>query len=116
VARQYTRLADIQYVPATVGAIYTNPASTKTYITGFVIFNGNSTAELVKLYNVPNSGASAGTAGAANQFYEKSVASKATEIINLPYPITLLDLNDTIQADTDTASFVTIQLLGDIDA
>lgn len=53
-ARQYTRLADIQYVPSSAGTVYTNPVSTKSYIKSLVLFNGNSTSETVKLYNVPN--------------------------------------------------------------
>ena len=114
-ARQYTRLADIQYIASSAGAIYTNAASTKTYIKSFVLFNGNTTAETVRLYNVPNSGASAGTAGVSNQFAEISLASTETLMFDLPYPITLIDENDTIQASTTTASKVTVQLLGDKD-
>ena len=114
-ARQYTRLADIQYIASSAGAIYTNAASTKTYIKSFVLFNGNTTAETVKLYNVPNSGASAGTAAVSNQFAEISLASTETLMFDLPYPITLIDENDTIQASTTTASKVTVQLLGDKD-
>jgi hypothetical protein len=53
-ARQYTRLADIQYVPSSAGTVYTNPASTKSYVKSLVLFNGNSTTETIKLHNVPN--------------------------------------------------------------
>lgn len=115
-ARQYTRLADIQYVANSAGALYTNPASTKTYIKSFVLFNGNSSAETVKLYNVPNSGGSAGTAGAENQFAEIVLGALETLMFDLPYPITIIDQNDTIQAATTTASKVTVQLLGDLDS
>lgn len=115
-ARQYTRLADIQYVSNSAAAIYTNAASTKTYIKSLLLFNGNTTAETVKLYNVPNSGASAGTAGVSNQFAEIVLAAAETLMFDLPYPITIIDENDTIQASTTTASKVTVQLLGDKDA
>ena len=115
-ARQFTRLADIQYVASSAGAIYTNPVSTKTYIKSLLLFNGNTTAETVKLYNVPNSGASAGTAGVSNQFAEIVLAAAETLMFDLPYPITIIDENDTIQASTTTASKVTVQLLGDKDA
>lgn len=115
-ARQFTRLADIQYVGSTAAAIYTNPASTKTYIKSLLLFNGNTTAETVKLYNVPNNGASAGTAGVGNQFAEFVLAAGETLMFDLPYPITIIDENDTMQASTTTASKVTVQLLGDKDA
>lgn len=115
-ARQYTRLADIAYVASSAGAVYTNPAATISYIKSVVLFNNNSTAETVKLYNVPDSGGSVGTASAANQFAEISLATKETLMFDLPYPITLIDTNDTIQASTTTGSQVTIQILGDKDA
>lgn len=115
-ARQYTRLTNIQYVANSAGAIYTNPASTKTYIKSFLLFNNNSTSETVKLYNVPDSGGSVGTASAANQFFEVALASKETLMLDLPYPITIIDTNDTIQASTTSASQVTVQILGDLDA
>lgn len=115
-ARQFTRLADIQYVSNSAAAIYTNPASTKTYIKSLVLFNGNTSSETVKLYNVPNSGASAGTAGASNQFAEVVLGTLETLMFDLPYPMTLIDENDTLQASTTTASKVTVQILGDKDA
>lgn len=115
-ARQFTRLVDIQYVANSAGAIYTNAASTITYIKSLVLFNVNTSTETVKLYNVPNNGASVGTAGDSNQFAEISLAAKETLMFDLPYPITLIDENDTIQAVTTTASKVTVQILGDKDA
>lgn len=114
-ARQYTRLADIQYVPNSAGSVYTNSASTKTYIKGIILFNGNTSAEAVKLYNVPNNGASVGTAGASNQFFDVTLAVGETLMLDLPYPVTIIDENDSIQAVTTTSSKVTIQLLGDKD-
>lgn len=111
-----TRLANIQYIANSAGAIYTNGSSTKTYIRGFVIYNGNTTAEAVKLYNVPNSTGSVGTAGVSNLFYSQSIAADETVIISFPYPVVLIDTNDTIQAVTTTASKVTVQILGDKDA
>ncbi len=115
-ARQYTRLVDIQYIASSAAAVYTNAASTKTYIKSFVLFNGNTLAETVKLYNVPDSGGSVGTAALSNQFAEFVLGSLETLMFDLPYPITITDTNDTIQATTTTASKVTIQLLGDKDA
>jgi len=115
-ARQFTRLRDIQFVPDTVGVIYPNGSGQKTFINGVALFNTNSTTETVKLYNVPNDGASAGTAGDGNQFDEVELLAKKSYIYQLPYPMTLLELNDTIQAVTTTASKVTIMLLGDVDS
>lgn len=108
-------MADIQYVSNSAAAVYTNAASTKTYIKSILLFNGNTSTETVKLYNVPNSGASAGTASAANQFLEVQLVTLETLMFDMPYPITIIDENDTIQAVTTTASKVTIQLLGDKD-
>ena len=115
-ARQFTRLADIQYVASSAGSIYSNPASTKTYIKSFVLFNGNTTAETVKLYTVPDSAGSVGTAGVSNQFAELVLGVAETLMFDLPYPITIIDTNDSIQAVTTTASKVTVQILGDIDS
>lgn len=115
-ARQFTRLADIQYISNSAASVYTNAASTTTFIKSFVLFNGNTSAETVKLYNVPDSAGSVGTAGDSNQFAEISLAAKETLMFDLPYPITIINENDTIQAVTTTASKVTIQILGDKDA
>lgn len=113
---QRGKLADIQYVASSAGSIYSNPASTKTYIKSLDIFNGNTTLEVVKLYFVPDSAGSLGTAGAANQFAELSIAAKDTVIYEPGWPITLTDTNDSIQAVTTTASKVTVIVGGDKDA
>lgn len=115
-ARQTTRLADIQYVSNTAASIYSNAASTKTFVKGFILYNNNTTTETVKLYNVPDSTGSVGTAGGANQFAEIQLATKETLVFGFDYPMTLIDQNDSIQASTTTASQVTIQILGDKDA
>lgn len=111
-----TKLSDIQYIASSAGSLYANPASAKTYIRGFIIYNGNTTAEAVKLYNVPDSAASLGTAGVSNLFYSQSIAADETVIIEFPHPIVLTDENDSIQGVTTTASKVTFQILGDKDA
>lgn len=113
---QRGKLADIQYVAAAAASIYGNPASTKTYVRGLILFNGNTTAEIVKLYNVPDSGGSLGTAGVSNQFAELTLAAKETMIIDFDYPLVLTDTNDSLQASTTTASKVTVQIAGDKDA
>lgn len=115
-AMQRTKLADIQYVGSSAGSIFNNPPSTKTYIKGFIIHNNNTTAETVKLYNVPDSGSSVGSAAAGNKFFEQAVQTLDTLVVIFDYPIVLTDENDSIQAVTTTASKVTIQILGDKDA
>jgi hypothetical protein len=107
------KLADIQYVASSAGSIYANPGSTLTFISGFTLFNGNTTAETVKLYNVPDSGGSLGTAGVSNQFLEISLASLETFVFEAPSDgIVLSDTNDSIQAVTTTASKVTVMVHG----
>lgn len=114
-ALQRSRLTDIAFVAAAAGSIYANPAATKTYIQSITLFNGNSTTETVKLYNVPDSAAALGVAAAANQFAEVTLAAKETLILEWAYPIVLKDANDSIQAMTTTASKVTVMLHGDTD-
>jgi hypothetical protein len=110
-----TKLADIAYVASSAGSIYSNPSSTKTYIRSMTLFNANTTSETVKLYNVPDSAGSVGTAGATNQFAELLLSPKETLIIEWEYPIVLKDTNDSLQASTTTASKVTVMLHGDTD-
>jgi hypothetical protein len=107
----WTNIAGIANIASTAGAIRTN--STTTEIKAFIIHNTNTTAETVKLYNVPNSGGSVGTASdTTNIFFEREIATKETFIFDLPYSLTLSAVNDTIQAVTDTANKVTVQILG----
>ena len=112
---QRGKLADIQYVGSSAASIYTNPSSTKTYVREIVLFNGNNTTETVRLYNVPDSAGSIGTAAGGNQWLEVALAGKETLIIGFDYPVVLTDTNDSIQASTTTASKVTVMLHGDKD-
>jgi hypothetical protein len=111
-ALTFDRLADIQYVASSAGALITNGSGEKRYIRGITLFNGNTTPETVKLYNVPDNALAVGTAGAANQFFEQELAAKETLILEWTYPITLEHENDTIQGATTTASKVTVQFHG----
>jgi hypothetical protein len=112
-ALQRAKLSDIQFISTSAGIAYSNPAGVKTYIRGIIIFNGNTTAENVKLYNVPDNNGSVGIASTSNQFMETTLTTKQTLFVEIPYVITLTDVNETIQASTTTASRVTIQILGD---
>jgi len=109
----YKRLTEITTIADTVAAVYTNPSATKTYVRLIVIHNGNSSTEDVLLYNVPDNAASVGTAGDTNVFYAETVVVNGTTILDFGTPgLILTDENDTIQADTETASKVTIQIMG----
>jgi hypothetical protein len=110
---QRSKLGNIQFISTSAGPVYTNPASTKTYIRGIIIFNSNVNTETVKLYNVPASGGSVGIASSGNQFLNTNVVSSETLFIEIPYVITLTDLNDALFASTTNSQAVTIQILGD---
>jgi hypothetical protein len=110
-AISYPKLADIQTVASSAGSIFSNPSSKSTYIRSIVLHNTNSTAETVKLYNVPDSAGSVGTAAATNRFLNISLAANASYEWKLG-PIPLTDENDSIQAETTTASKVTVMIFG----
>lgn len=111
------RLANPATLPSTVGSIYSNPASTKTFIKGIVLYNSNTSAETVRLYNVPDVSGSIGTAGDTNQFLDISLAAKETFVFEFPGDGAVLeDTNDSIQGVTTTASKVTYQFQGVKDA
>lgn len=114
-ARLNTKLADIQYVPSTVGSVYANAASGKTFVTGCILFNNDTAARTVSAHNVPDSSGSLGTAGNANKFLEVNLAAKEMFLLELDYPMVLTDTNDSIQMSASAASQVTVILLGDRD-
>jgi hypothetical protein len=112
-ALQRAKLADIATIAATAGSVYANPASTKTYVKGLVLHNTNSSAEAVKVYSVPDSSGSLGTAAAGNRILNVSLPANDTLIVEFPCAVVLTDTNDSLQAETTTASKVTITVLGD---
>ena len=112
-AFDYSRLTEITTIAASAAAVLTNGASTTTYIRLIVIHNANTSSETVKLYNVPDSSGEVGTAGVTNKFYEETLDANDTRLIEFAAPGVILESeNDTIQAVTDTASKVTIQIYG----
>lgn len=112
----YKRLVPITTIPSSVGVIYTNPTGKKSYVRLIQIHNTNTTIETVKLYNVPDSTGSVGTAGVTNKFYEYGVSANETiQIEYAPPGLMLEDVNDTIQAVTTTASKVTIEITGGVE-
>lgn len=111
------RLADPATIPSTAGSLYSNPASTKTFIKGVTLYNSNTTAEVVQLYVVPDSGGSLGTAAATNQILKITMATLETYITEFPGDgIALNDTNDSLQGVTTTASKVVAILHGVKDA
>jgi hypothetical protein len=112
-ALQRAKLGDIAYVAATAGSLYSNPTSTKTFIRGVLLFNGNTTVETVQLYLVPDAGAALGTAGVSNQIARVELQPYETLMLEFPYSLVLTDQNDSLQAVTTTASKVTAVVTGD---
>ena len=111
------KLADIQYIASAAGSVYANPAATKTFIKGWTLFNVGANNETVKVYAVPDSTGTLGTAGDSNQCFEVTLATKETLTFEIPGDgIALGDTNDSIQAVTTNGSSVTIILHGVKDA
>ena len=113
----YEILSAITTLPAstTSGAMVTNVAGQKTGIRLVNIFNSSTAGtETVKMYLVPQTtGGAAGTAAATNQIYEEAIPSKETRIIAYDVPGLMMENeNDTLQAETDTASKVTFTATG----
>ncbi len=109
----YSRLREISEIASSAASVYTNPSSTTSYVRSIILHNTNSSAEVVVMYNVPDSAGSEGTAATANQFYKASVAADSTVLVEFATPgLVLSDTNDTIQASTTTANKVTIQIMG----
>tara|TARA_B100001250_G_scaffold281468_1_gene243743 strand:- start:5891 stop:6265 length:375 start_codon:yes stop_codon:yes gene_type:complete len=110
---------NIQFVPnTTAAAIYVNPATTKTYIKGFIIFNGATTVETVNLYFLEDNLGALETLDVATkpqQFLRQELASGETFYVELNYPIVLTDENDSIFGLTDSSQKVTIITIGDVE-
>jgi len=99
---------------ASAAAVFTNPTGKKSYVKDIILHNSNSTIEAIKLYRVPDSAGSVGTADDnSNKFWQKSMDGYATAFIELPgQGMVLEDVNDTIQGITTTSSKVTISIDG----
>lgn len=99
----------------TVG-IYTNPANTKSYIKGFVLHNAGISSAFCKMYDVPNSAGSVGSASSNNQFFSQFLNTGETTFLEYPYPLTLANTNDSIRFYNSTSGqVINIQILGDRD-
>jgi hypothetical protein len=109
----YGRVLEITTIAGAAAAVYANPDATTTFIRGIILHNGNTTAETVILYNVPDNATAVGTAATANEMYYEVMPAYSTTVLEFPAPgIILTTKNDSIQGTTTTASKCTIQLLG----
>ena len=112
-ALSYNRLTEITTIAAAAASVYANAASTTSYVTLIVLHNTNTADENVELWNVPDSTGSVGTAADANRFWADTLTPGETVFVEIPkIGLVLEDTNDSIQAATDTASKVTIQIFG----
>jgi len=116
-AFDYEILTEITTVDgSSASALYTNAASKKGFLRLMIIHNANTTIETVKLYNVPDSAGSAGTAGVTNKIFEEDLVPNETYQWELKEPgIIMEDTNDTLQGVTSTSSKVTFQAFGGIE-
>ena len=115
-ARQYTRIADIQRVPNATGVLYTNPSGVKTFVKGFSFYNAGAASGTVAIFNVPDVTLATGIPSSGNKITELVLASTETFLLEYPYPITLIDQGDSIQGYATSDSDVTVQILGDTDS
>ena len=112
-----TSLSQIQSIVgiSTVG-IYTNPASTKTYIKAFTLHNAGVATAFCSLHQVPSVGGNIGTAASTNQFFSQFLNVGETTFLEYPYPLTITATNDSIRLYVGTANGrINVQILGDRD-
>jgi hypothetical protein len=110
-------ISNIQSITVTTAwGLYTNAASTKTYVKGFVLHNAGISSAFCKLHDVPNAAGSVGSASANNRIFSQYINPGETVFFEYPYPLTLSNTNDSIRFQNDTASqTINIQILGDKD-
>jgi len=112
-AFEMKRLADIGTLSASAASIFANPADKTSLVKAITLFNSHSSAVTVKLYRVPDSGGSLGTAAAGNQFFERELAVNETFLYEAAgQGMVLEDTNDSIQGEAGTASVVTVSIDG----
>lgn len=128
-AVDHSILAEISGVTTagTTLSIYANPAGTTTTVRQIWLHAPSDgmigfTSSLVKLFNVPDSATSLGNPSVTNQFFQRSIATNETYILDCGVPgIILADQNDTIRIwhtnSTDGAAGTTItyQIMGTVE-
>jgi hypothetical protein len=112
---QRTRLTGVTTLTTTTSTIYANPATAKSYIRTIMFHNFSVSDVLVTVHSVPDNAGSVGTASTGNQILNRVIKANETLEWALHYPITMVDTNDTIQADAASNSSVNILINGDVD-
>lgn len=110
---QRAQLAAPAQLGTTAAALYDNAAATTALFVGVTVFNSDTVARTAKFYLVPASGGALGTAAAANQFWEVTLAAKESQSYELPFGFYLTAQHDSVQGSADAASQVTYFLHGD---
>ena len=109
----YPSLGPPAYAPDSVGAVYTNPAATVSYLNAILVHNTDTVVRTITIYEVPNNGGAVGGMVPQEEFLKYVLQPGATEIFEIKGPgLPLESLNDTIQAIADLASKVTIKFFG----
>jgi hypothetical protein len=109
----YPNLGPPAYVPDSVGAVYTNPAATTTYLNAILVHNTDTAVRTIIIYEVPHNGGAVGGMAPQEEFLKYALQPGATEVFEIKgHGMTLEDENDTVQAIADAASKVTIKFFG----
>jgi hypothetical protein len=112
-AFDYTRISEIQFIPASMTSFYVNPTDTTSFVRIIMLFNQSATEQEVTLHNVPDSSSSPGTPENSNIFYSEIIPAGEIRIIEIPIPgMILSDVGDSIQGVCAAADAVTIQMFG----
>lgn len=110
------KTGDSQQIATTAGAIYTNASGETSFVTAIRLHNTNTTSETVKIYMVPDSGGSVGTAGTDDMLENITLTANETLHIGLEGGGHVFsDTNDTVQAETTTASKVNVWVTARVD-
>lgn len=114
----YIRLTDIQYVPSIVAPLFQNTVGSSA-IKEIALYNTDSVARNVTIYNVPDSGGGLGIPTTDHIVWTGLIQPNSSpNLEDRPiwnYPIVLSDVGDSIQAVTDVSSTITCMVLGDND-
>lgn len=96
-------------------AVYTVGSAQTTYVRSLILYNqSGSNAQNAKVYIVPNSGGSAGTAVTGNQIARIGISTDDTYFFEFAYPVTLTANGDTIQVQNEgTGAAINVLVLGD---
>lgn len=98
---------------ASTSVVFSNLASTKTFITGLVIHNSHTAPVTTELWHlIPPSGGSAGTPALAQEFWEIELAPDATIDWYYPFQVCYEDAAASFRGRATVADVVNIFLVG----